>query len=597
MKSSKLSLKQASFKTRGALALSVLLVAASLTGCGTAAKTAVKAPPVPVQTDTIALTALPTSESYLGQVTPYIQTVLAPSLSGILNSVSVRTGDIVTKGQVLATIDTSVLQAQEGQADASLSVAQAQLGATGESANNSLAQAEAALKTAQINVANAQTAANSSITNAQKALTTAETQLANAQVQYNNSLVQGDNGVKQAQAAVDTAKANLDAAKVQAQNAQASLEGAQNVLNTANTALQHAQQAAHSSTDQALLTAQTAYDNASNALQAAQSSVANDNATVTKDQAALDAAQVALNAAQASSQSAQDSKSVQTAQAQVDQAKAALEASTSAGDSSVAAAKAQENQAQTTYQTLLNNPQLQVNQAQIQSAQSGVQVIQAQINNGQVVAPVGGYVTAVNAQVGQAVGPQGGFITIASMSPLQATVSVPEDSIGKMKTGLGMSVYVPATEETLAGTVSAVHPAPDPTSKQYSVDITLTPGKQQLLPGMQVEAHLLNSNQKGIVVPADSIVTMQSGSYAVYVVQNGKAKEVMVHVGAMTGSVYQITSGLNVGDQVVVKGQNLISDGDSVKIVQGQTSTSQGSQGSKAKGSSAGAQTNTSKGS
>jgi len=34
----------------------------------------------------------------------------------------------------------------------------------------------------------------------------------------------------------------------------------------------------------------------------------------------------------------------------------------------------------------------------------------------------------------------------------------------------------------------------------------------------------------------------------------------------MTGSVYEITSGLSVDDQLIVKGQNLVSEGDKVKV-------------------------------
>ncbi|CAA7599608.1 efflux transporter, RND family, MFP subunit [Acididesulfobacillus acetoxydans] len=568
---------------RGFALLGVVLLLGGTAGCGTAAKTAAKAAAVPVATEKVELTPLPTAESFLGTVTPYIQTVLSPSLSGVLRAVNVRTGDVVQAGQTLATIDTSALQAQKGQAAAEVGVAQAQLAAANQGSGDSLTQAAAAVKTAETNLANAKASADAAaaggeqgvvsaqkaVEGAEKALATSRTQLANAQVQY-------DNSVKQAQAGVNQAQAALDAARVQAQTAANSLAGAQAAYDTAQTGLKRAEQMAHSTTDPNLLAAQAAFDQANIGLQGAQGAAANANAGVTRAQSALEAAQAAMQAAQAAktvqtaqAQVAQAQAQVDQAQAGVAQAQAAQQNAQTSGSNGVAAAQAALNQQQTAYQTLLSNPQLQVSAAQVQAAQTGVQVIQAQIDNGSVVAPVGGYVTAVNAQVGQAVGPQGGFITIASMTPLQATVDVPEDLIAKMKVGEKMSVFVPATEESLQGSVSAVHPAPDPNSKKYSVDVALQAGKTQVLPGMQVEAHLVNEGKKGITVPADSVITLQSGAQSVFIVKSGKAKQIMIQLGAMTGSVYQVTGGLKVGDEVVVKGQTLLSDGDAVQVIPG----------------------------
>ena len=131
--------------------------------------------------------------------------------------------------------------------------------------------------------------------------------------------------------------------------------------------------------------------------------------------------------------------------------------------------------------------------------------------------------------------------------------------------GMPMEVSVPAVSEILPGVVSAVHPLPDGTNKKYSIEITLQKGKVTLLPSMRAEAHAVTQGTKGIVVPSDSVLTTQSGALSVFVLKAGIAHSVIVKVGTMTGSVYEITSGLSVDDQLIVKGQNLVSEGDKVK--------------------------------
>jgi RND family efflux transporter MFP subunit len=579
--------------------LAITLIFAMVTGCGTAKQaTTVKPPAIAVKTEKIQLSELPNTDSFLGSITPYIQTSLSPATSGILNAVKVQAGDIVQPGQVLASIDTSVLQAQRDQAAANTTVAQSQLGATNQGTDNSLTQSKSALQASQTNLTNAQSAATATVTSAQKALDTAKTQLDNANVQYANGVKQAQTALDAAQATLDaanaqaptglaSAQATLDAANTQAQTAQDNLTKTQDAYNTANQQLQRAQQMAHSTTDPNLLAAQAAVEQSAIALQNAQSSVSNGNAAVSKAQADLANTQAGLQAtvtkgqadltaAQAALQAAQDSKAVQTAQAQVVQAQAAVDAANVTSANAIAAAQASVDQSQTNYQTLIDNPQAQVGVSQIQAAQAGTKVYQAQISDGQIMAPVGGYVTAVNAQVGQSVGPGTGFITIASMDPLIATVNVPVNSISKMQVGQSMSVLVPATQETLTGKISTVLPAPDPTSKNFTVNITLTPGKQQLLPGMPVEAFAQNNGQQGIVIPADCVISMQSGATSVFVVVNGKAVQRQVHIGNMTGSLYEISSGLQPGDVVVTQGQNLLSPGSDVQEVNSSATSQSG---------------------
>jgi RND family efflux transporter MFP subunit len=582
-------------KLRGVIAVGTLvMMSLYLTGCG-AKPVVTPQQQLTVKTVKIALADLPSGEAYLGSITPYVQTIVSSSLSGILSTINVRVGDKIQSGQTLATLNTDLLEAQKNQAAANVGVAASQQDATSESSQDSLSQAKAALETAETNLANAQTGATSSVNANQTASATQESQvasavasaqkaLATAQAQLQNATVNSQNDITQKQSALVSAQANLTAAQQQQAAAVASDQDnvlkAQEALDTASTQLALAKQSSHSTTAPALLQAQSVYDQASITYQGVLSKLKIDQASgaVATSQAAYDAAQSAL-------QASKSSQTVVTAQAQVDQAQQALEAAKTnqasvssqaqstntaaqtTATNSIAAAQAALQQAQVAYENLLSNPQLKVNVAQLDAAQAGIQVIGAQINQGQISSPISGYVVAINAQPGQAVGPQGGFITIASMDPLTATVDIPETSIGNIKLGMPMEVSVPAVSQILQGVVSSIHPQPDGTNKKYSIEITLQKGQTTLLPSMRVEAHAVTQGAKGIVIPADSVLTMQSGALSVFVLKDGIAHSVTVKVGSMTDSVYEITSGLSVDDQLVVQGQNLLSEGDKVKVI------------------------------
>lgn len=561
-----------------------------LTGCG--AQT-VTAPPAPaaVKVQTVRMAPLPSQDVFLGTVTPYVQTMIAPSMAGILSSVNVRVGDKVGEGELLAIVNTDLLEAQLNQAQASQELAQIQKEAAGQKVDSSLKQAEAGLNSAQTNLDNATAGAESGITAAEKALEALQTQLDNqvaaaekavaaAAAQLDNARAQKENAEDQAQRAVTSAEANLEAIK--AQNA-AVLDADQKNIDALHAALD---QAGAKLADAQMAGDADAIASAQEAINQLKLSLANAEGKLEIDRASsgLAAAEGALNNAETALDAAENSGAVAAAEKQVNQAeqalanaqaartselekaRASLEATKTGADNTVKGANAQLVQAQSAYEGLLNDKQLAVSEAQVKAAQAGVQTFRVQIDKGRLTSPIQGYVVAVNAQVGQAVGPQGGFITISSLNPLLASVEVPEASITKVKQGSDMNVFIPATNETVIGKVAAVHPAPNQ-NKKYLVDIELNGNKAELRSGMRVEAYAAVEGAKGILIPSDSVVTLKSGAYSVFVAEGGVAKNRIVKVGRMTGSGYEITGGLAEGEVLVVQGQNLLSDGDKIQAV------------------------------
>ena len=63
----------------------------------------------------------------------------------------------------------------------------------------------------------------------------------------------------------------------------------------------------------------------------------------------------------------------------------------------------------------------------------------------------------------------------------------------------------------------------------------------------------LSNNSTAIMIPTDAIVPVLKGK-KVFVIKNGKAREVMVTTGLRTDQKVQITEGLKTGDSLIVTG-------------------------------------------
>ncbi|MCL6593557.1 MAG: efflux RND transporter periplasmic adaptor subunit [Alicyclobacillus sp.] len=506
--------------------------------------------------------------------------------SAVITAVNVKVGDRVKRGQVLASIDDTSAKIQLQQAQASLASAQARL------AQDNQGASEAQIATDKLNVEKAQTALQQAqqayqnqlqayndrtsdmtqLENAQNAVTSAQQNL-NITLDNDRRVLADDQNTlqKDQQTLQDVIAQYGNVTKEQVQQA---YQDYQNALASYNSwqrngyagtnpyanVLQETQNVytALNSCYNTLQTAQQQYNQGLAAVQSAQTTLANAQSALANAQKALADASPdsGSNAAQQAHLAVQQAQTLlQQAQAQYQAAQSTLKIAQALYDDRTQAKQALDNALSALNQNRVN----------LQTAQA---TLSMQVHNGQVVSPISGVVQAVGAQVGQSVGPQTQLITVASTDPAMATVEVPEFDVGKLKKGTKMNVFIPTLNRAVEGQVLAVHPQLDSNTNEYPVDIEIDGSGLTLLPGMQVQARQeTQSSETTILVPADAVISLQSGSQEVFVVQNGVAHARIVQVGAMSSSQYQILNGLNPGDQVVVQGQNLLSDGDKVRIV------------------------------
>ncbi|MDR6880985.1 efflux RND transporter periplasmic adaptor subunit [Bacillus sp. 3255] len=572
--------KYSSLKSTTIIAV-VTAITVTIAGCSTPASTAKPGAngrsgtrQMTVETQVVKLSDIGGGQIFTGSITPTFTTNLSSKVNGRITSLDVNIGDKVEVGQALAHIDTTSLQQSVEQTKSELALSQVQYNKVVNDQANSLAMAQKTLAVQQaayektINdqknaVALAQTQLNNAITAQQNSIETAKQGVSSAQAGFSKAHADAATAVTVAQANLNsqldslltTQNNNIDSSQLSVQQAVAAyntaLQSGKDVdsafakLQTAQLALQQAQQAQYKDTQ----SAQQSLTNLQNALLTAQSSQ-----SVQVAQETLNSALLTLANTQA------------TAAAQLDLSRTQLAQTQSAQDLSKNSAEAALEQSKQSLKAAQSTDALQVSAAQLQQAQTKLAILSEQLQDGVLTSPVSGIVSAIMVPVGQNTG-QAAVMSIATVDPLLATVNVSEASIGKIKTGLPMSVKIPTLNKSFDGTVYAVHPTMDATSKSFLVDIKIKDDKHEILPGMFAESSLKSEGKQSIVVPADAVLSQPSGN-AVYIVKDGKASKVLVKIGVMTSSSFEITSGLKVGDELVVKGQELLSDNVPVQITQ-----------------------------
>ncbi len=232
---------------------------------------------------------------------------------------------------------------------------------------------------------------------------------------------------------------------------------------------------------------------------------------------------------------------------------------------SQAVAKTQFEQAE----SMLKNARIgvQVAEEQLKQAEATLQNARDHYNNFTVTSPLSGLVAAVNIENGELAGPQSTALTVVQLDRVKVKVNLSENAVVSIKKGAEVPITINSLNKTLTGTVVSVGPQADPGTRAFPVEIHLNNDEGDLKAGMVAVINLETGLSQGaVVVPVDALLE-RNGQYWVYVLEDDKAKEVTVKKGIATGQLVEIIEGLQEGRDVIVKGNNMVTDGQRVKVV------------------------------
>jgi membrane fusion protein (multidrug efflux system) len=195
----------------------------------------------------------------------------------------------------------------------------------------------------------------------------------------------------------------------------------------------------------------------------------------------------------------------------------------------------------------------------VDNAQKQLELLNQQLSFTNVYAEVSGVVETMNARVGaQFTGAPETGITIVNPSTLKAVVDIPENYLGRVKTGTPVLVEVPDIGKTFQSSFARISTLINATSRGFTAETRTLSGSRDVKPNQLAVIKIKDYAVSNVmVIPISTIQTDEKGKF-VFVMATEKDKKIArkrpVAVGEIYGEQIEVKQGLQAGDQLITEG-------------------------------------------
>lgn len=207
-------------------------------------------------------------------------------------------------------------------------------------------------------------------------------------------------------------------------------------------------------------------------------------------------------------------------------------------------------------------------QATYEQALIGKEQAELSLTKTKLTSPLSGVILSKVVSEGEQINPGDPVYKIGRIEQLKVLLPVPDKEFKDWKVGDEVSVSL--YEEKRSGKVTKIYPLTNAGTGTVSVEISIPNEKLDWLPGQVVKANKITSDNVGILIPIEAVLSSGTNPYA-YKVVEGRAVKTEVETGNLVGNKIHIVSGIKEGDQIVIRGGELLMDGDPVKTNGGKT--------------------------
>lgn len=208
-------------------------------------------------------------------------------------------------------------------------------------------------------------------------------------------------------------------------------------------------------------------------------------------------------------------------------------------------------------------------------AQARVAMEQAELNlrDAHVRAPVDGVIQTRDAHTGQYVAVGTSLASLVRRDPLLVRFQVPEEDAARLHSGMGLTFHVRDDPEAHAATITYVAAAASETSRMVAVTARVSDTRHaSLRPGAFAEVTVpIGGANDAPVVPQAAVRASERGFIAYVVSPQNTAQERQIKLGLRTADGYvEVRDGLKAGERLVVRGQEALQEGVTVRIAPAQ---------------------------
>jgi RND family efflux transporter MFP subunit len=221
---------------------------------------------------------------------------------------------------------------------------------------------------------------------------------------------------------------------------------------------------------------------------------------------------------------------------------------------------------------VISSDQYEMARIGLDNARAGFSQAKNSMDNTELSAPFSGWIVAKNLNIGDLVAPAGAMqppFVLADMNHLKIIIPVPESRIGHIAVGQQAQVaFKTFPDRMFSGEVLRIGMAPKNFSNNYDVEVRITGDVSGLKLGLIADVRIvLEYFEEALVVPL-SLIQDDGVSQFIFVEEEGRAVQKDIEIQALSGSEVFIKADVQVGDILIVKGQNDVNDGSLLDIVE-----------------------------
>lgn len=232
-----------------------------------------------------------------------------------------------------------------------------------------------------------------------------------------------------------------------------------------------------------------------------------------------------------------------------------------------------------TYESTVNKLQQEVLSTQLtaENLYAYVQELNSCLQDNVILSPCDGLVTNIAFEAGEQIDLTQDVITIAQNDSISIVLSIDQDDISNVSLDQQALVTFDTSEETFEGKVNAISVSPmaaGAPTVNYTVTVTVEgEGLEDIYEGMSCTVDLVSERVDDVlIIPKRAITTQGDKNYVTVKQEDGTSLQQEVTLGFTDGSSYEVTSGLEEGDIVLIESQiNRTTDSESQTGGTGQT--------------------------
>ncbi|MBM4152098.1 MAG: efflux RND transporter periplasmic adaptor subunit [Kiritimatiellaceae bacterium] len=192
---------------------------------------------------------------------------------------------------------------------------------------------------------------------------------------------------------------------------------------------------------------------------------------------------------------------------------------------------------------------------------------EANLSYCKVKSPINGVVNERYVEEGEYVLPSVPVFDVLSVDPVRISVDIPERNSSSLNIGDTLDFEVISQPgQIFTGTVAYISAKANADNNAFRMELRMPNPNNLLRPGMIAAVQFRRSiRTNSITLPLEAIIP-QKGDHVVYLVRNDHAVRKQVIIDAILKQEAIILTGVNPGDQVVTRGNRMLTDGARVKI-------------------------------